>query len=613
MLMRLALFFALPGLLSAQLVLSGPVPKGPNPPVVFLNGYQTGCSGTDFVSNFGAADKLLQANSIVTLYFDNCSVGSVSNRPTIEALGLAFGKFLAGLQYTDGTPVTQVDAVGHSMGGLILRSYLAGKQDTGTIAPASFVPPAAPLIRRAVFLGTPHFGTAIAGVLGVDIQTAEMTPGSSFLFNLNSWNQGTDDLRGIQAIAVSGNGGTGQESSINGVNNPGFDDGIVTLTSSSLGFYGSGVTRILPDCHTMNSLLTLFGYCPSSALALNQITNDTGNMVSQILVSFLTGTTAWQSVGQAAEANGILSTTAGVELQLRDQNDNALSISGASIPNSGGSTTILKINSNATAYYEELPANSKINFQITPATSGTMQSATETLPATTAVAAVVKPGPLIGPKGVIPAAGPAPFPYDVAPGAYVSIYGTNLSSTMTGAAPPYPLQLADVQVLVNGTPQQLVYISSGQINFVYPGSVNPGLTQLTVKNSNGQNTVNVRVAPAVPSIFLRDTDSTAAAENALTGVVVTPNSPLHAGDFLELFLTGLGTTTLQGGLNYAQLQPTVTVGGQNCAVSYAGLTPGFAGLNQINCTVPAGVTGAALPVIVNSGGRLSSTAFIAVQ
>jgi len=604
--LRLAYLLALPGLLSAQLVLSGPVPKGPNPPVVFLNGYQIGCSGTDFASNFGAADKLLQASSIVTLYFDNCSVGSVSNRPDIEALGVAFGKFLAGLQYTDGTPVTQVDAVAHSMGGLILRSYLSGKQDTGTTAAASFSPPATPVIRRAVFLATPHFGTTLAGTLGSDIQTSEMTPGSPFLFTLNGWNQGTDDLRGIQAIAISGNGGTGQLSM------PGFDDGIVTLTSSSLGFYRSGVTRILPDCHTMDELLIFGGFCPSSAPALNQITNDTSNPVSQILVSFLTGTTAWQSVGQAAEANSLLSTAAGVELQLRDQNDNALSISGATVPNGSGGTTALKINSNATAYAEALPANSKLNFQVTPATSGSVQSAIETLPATTAIATVVKPGPVISPKGVIPAAGPAPFPYDVAPGAYVSIYGTNLASSTMVAAQPYPTQLADVQVLVNGTAQPVVFISSGQINFVY-ANVTPGLTQLTVKNANGQNTVNVRVAPAVPSIFLLDANSTAAAVNALTAVVVGANTPFHANDIMALFLTGLGATTQQNGLAYAQIQPTVTVGGQNCSVGYAGRAPSFAGLDQINCTIPAGVTGATVPVIVNSGGRSSSTAFIAVQ
>ena len=182
---------------------------------------------------------------------------------------------------------------------------------------------------------------------------------------------------------------------------------------------------------------------------------------------------------------------------------------------------------------------------------------------------------------------------------------------MTGTQ-PYPTQIADVQVLVNGTPQPLVFTSPGQINFVY-ASVNPALTQLTVKNANGENSVNVRVAPAVPSIFLLDANSTAAAENAATGAVVSQSNPLHAGNFLELFLTGLGATTLQNGLNYAQIQPTVTVGGQNCPVLYAGLTPGFAGLNQINCTIPTGVTGSAVPVVVTSNGRASSTAFIVVQ
>jgi uncharacterized protein (TIGR03437 family) len=117
----------------------------------------------------------------------------------------------------------------------------------------------------------------------------------------------------------------------------------------------------------------------------------------------------------------------------------------------------------------------------------------------------------------------------------------------------------------------------------------------------------------VPSIFLLDANSTAAAVNALTAVVVGANTPFHANDIMALFLTGLGATTQQNGLAYAQIQPTVTVGGQNCSVGYAGRAPSFAGLDQINCTIPAGVTGATVPVIVNSGGRSSSTAFIAVQ
>jgi uncharacterized protein (TIGR03437 family) len=48
-------------------------------------------------------------------------------------------------------------------------------------------------------------------------------------------------------------------------------------------------------------------------------------------------------------------------------------------------------------------------------------------------------------------------------------------------------------------------------------------------------------------------------------------------------------------------------------VAYAGRTPGFAGLDQINCQIPAGLTGDALPVVVTSGTRVSNTAFIAIR
>lgn len=599
--MRFIALFIFSGVVSAQLIPVGQaVPKTANPPVVFLDGYQSGCTGSDFASNFGSADKLLQANSIVTLYFDNCTVGNALIKPDIETVAVAFGKFIASLKYTDGTPVTQVDAVAHSMGGLIVRSYLAGKQD---VTPPAFSPPPTPGIRRMIFLGTPHFGTSLAALLGsIDNQTQEMAPASPFLLALNTWNQGTDDLRGIPAIAIAGNGGTGLESM------PGFDDGVVELSSSSLGFYGSGLTRIVPDCHTLDSLLVFAGFCSPSAPALNMITNDMSNPVSQIIVSFLTGTTAWRSVGQAAEANSILSVTGGINVQMRDQSDNPLQISGASYAGSTNSVP-LKVNSNAAAYLEALPVG-PTSLQITPV-AGAQQSAKVVVPATTVLEAIVKPGPMIFPGGVVPAAYPGQFPFDVAPGSYVSIYGANLASAATVATLPYPNQIGDVQVLVNGVAQALVYVSPGQINFVY-SNASPGLTQLTVTNSGGKNTVNVRVAVAVPGIFTLDSAGTAAAIDDTTGAIGSA-AVFHAGDIISLYATGLGATSLVNGFAYAQVIPTVTVGGFNCPISYAGRNPSFPALDQINCTIPSGTTGSAIPVVINSNGRLSNTAFIAVK
>jgi len=601
-LMRLAFFLLFPGLLTAQLIPVGqPVPKGANPPVVFINGYQASCAGSDFASTFGAADKLLQNSSLITLFFNNCSM---AGSPTLEGLGVGFGQFLAALKYTDGTPVTQVDVVAHSMGGLILRCYLSGKQDT---ASASFKPPVTVAVRKAVFLGTPHFGTQIANLLGQDKQTGAMSLGSQFLFDLNTWNQGTDDLRGISAISVAGNADAGgQESGV-----PGFDDGVVALTSSSLAFVKPGLTRVVPFCHTMNSLLTLFGYCPNGAPTLALLSTDPNNQVGQILISFLTGTNAWQQVGESGDTNSLLSARAGLLLQMRDKSDAAVNLIGGSLGNPAQSVQLAANPGSSLVYSEALPANALLDLQLRPL-SGAVQSTSLKLPPGTVSPTIVKPGPVISPKGVIPAAGPAPFPYDVAPGAYVSVYGTNLASATQGAPVPYPNQIADVQVLVNGVAAPMVFVSTGQINFVYPGDA-AGLTQLTVKNSNGQHTVNVRVTPAVPSIFLLDANGTAAARNALTSTVVGAGTPLHAGDFLSLYLTGLGATTTTNGLDYAQTQPTITIGGQNVAIGYAGRTPGFAGLDQINCQIPVGVTGTAVPVIVTSNGRASSTAFLAIQ
>ena len=607
--MRFALVLTLPLLAQAQLIPAGQaVPKTANPPVVFLDGYQSGCTDTGFTANFGGADKLLQASGLVTLYFDNCSVKAAdgSSHASIEAAGAAFGQFLASLKYTDGTPVTQVDAVAHSMGGLVIRAYLSGKQET----PRTFAPPATVAIRRAIFLGTPHFGSALAAALGsvggADKQTDAMTPGSQFLFDLNSWNQGTDDLRGIQALSITGNGGTGQESGTVGL-----DDGVVAATSASLAFYRPGSTRLVNYCHTGNSLVTLFGYCRSSTPALNAFANDPLSPVSQAVLSFLGGTTAWQTIGQSGDTDAVLSKASGVNLQLRDKNDAPLALSGV-VATSQTPAAKPALNGTNTAWSETLVAATNATLQITPVT-GMVQTVTANLPAGTVAPLVVKPGPTIFPKGVIPAAGPAPFPYDLAPGAYVSIYGANLASATKLAALPYPTQIDDLQVMVNGVAAQLVYASAGLINFVLPGNLATGMAKLTVTNAGGSSSVNVRVAPAVPSIFLLDANSTAAARNALTGAVVGASAPLHAGDFLSLYLTGLGATTSNGGVDYANATVKISVGGKDLPVTYAGRTPGFAGLDQVNCQIPAGLTGSALPVVVTAAGRASNTAYLSVQ
>ena len=175
------------------------VPSGSTvPPVVLLNGWQSLGVGLNGLSTcptstpeetFGQlGSELMNQNNVPVVYwFDNCVEDL--NGP-IEDLGNILGDVLNLIRYTNGTLVPEVDLVSHSMGGLIVRAYLAGMQSG-----YSFAPPANPRIRKFVEIATPNFGSFLAAnyyKLGVDLigtQALEMLPGSNFLWQLNTWNQ----------------------------------------------------------------------------------------------------------------------------------------------------------------------------------------------------------------------------------------------------------------------------------------------------------------------------------------------------------------------------------------------------------------------------------------
>lgn len=564
--------------LHAQLIPAGsPIPRTTLPPVVFINGFQFEGCPTTFSSTFGIADQVLQANGEASVFFNTCSSPSTAS---IEDLGAAFGTFLAGLKYTDGTAVDQVDVVAHSMGGLVLRCYLSGKQNTAE----TFEPPAATHIRKAVFLATPNFGTPIAQLLPIVTQVNEMSSGSEFLFDLGTWNDATDDLYGVDAIAAAGNGGTGLLTQTTG-----FDDGVVPLTSASLRFYGPGRTRVLPYCHTSGGgLVSDVGLCPPGAKGIADI-DSASHLSAQIIVSFLDGTNAWQSVGTAPENDPFLSGAGGLIVEARDANDSKLNIESGTASILGAESK-LGISSDHLGFLDQFVAANPLTLVVTSGTT-TIQN-NVTLPAGGYEAYTVETGPLIA--RVYPAAA-ATFPLEVAPRMIVSIYGTDL---------------ADAEVLVGAEPITVLYRSSTQINAVLPDPL-AGLIKLTVQNATGKSTINLYVGTAAPAIFTLDSSGTgpAAALKAPQLTVVTADNPLHAGDSVALYLTGLG----HNGLDVPFLQPAVTVGGEDCPVSFAGPAPGFLGLDQINCAIPAGVTGSAVPVVVTSATRISNTATLAIQ
>jgi uncharacterized protein (TIGR03437 family) len=584
--------------LCAQLIPTGTaVPRKAKLPVVFLNGYASACSNASFQGAFGIADQVLQANGQVILFFNYCMV---PGNPTLEEMGAAFGAFLSSLRYEDGQPVDLVDCVAHSLGGLIVRSYLSGKGSGSGI----FNPPAVTHVHKIVFLATPHFGTGIT--IGLPFSNAlldELTSGSRFLFDLATWNQGTDDLRGVDAIAVIGNGGTGNATT------DGFDDGVIALTSASLGFYLAGRTRVVPFCHVDGGgIISFAGYCGFNSLGIAVFRAATQDP-ARIIISFLNGTTDWQSIGVAAEQNQLLTANGGLYVTLRSADDVSLRTDSISAASSAGKTKTLNLPSNDVAYTDMFPAGPLVFTAVAGSVHVTQPLM---LLAGTVDPIVIKTGPSI--FRAISAAS-AVFPLSVAPGMIVAVYG-NLLSAETAKAPatPPPKQLSDAQMLLAGTPIPLYYASPSLINAVIPESAS-GLVRLGVQNTSGSHTINVVVESAVPSIFTQDASGqgAAAALNAGSGTLVTPQSPIHGGDYLELFLTGLGATTPHNGLDYANQLPTVTISGQDCPVTYAGRVSTYPGLDQINCVVPSGLSSDSAPLIVTSGARSSNIVTIAVR
>jgi uncharacterized protein (TIGR03437 family) len=264
---------------------------GTTPPVVLLNGWQFSCpiAPTGSVATFGSLASQLVAPQVY--FFDNCVEQSV-NGPSIEGLGLTLGQFLNMIQYAGGGLVPQVDLVSHSMGGLIVRAYLSGLQSNGSLAPVLN-----PRVRKFIEIATPNFGSFFAAnysyLVPNGTQTAEMLPGSSFLWSLATWNQRRDDLRGVDALAIIGNAGYWQD----GTTVANLSDGVVSVTSASLNFARDpSRTRILPYCHIDSaSLAGKFIDCTGGGIADVDEAPETG----EIILSFLANTTAWQSIGNS--------------------------------------------------------------------------------------------------------------------------------------------------------------------------------------------------------------------------------------------------------------------------------------------------------------------------
>jgi uncharacterized protein (TIGR03437 family) len=232
--------------------------------------------------------------------------------------------------------------------------------------------------------------------------------------------------------------------------------------------------------------------------------------------------------------------------------------------------------------------------------------------------------PLVATNGVVSAAS-FQLNVPIGVGGLISIFGTQLIDGGSGQAAnvPLPNALNGTQVLLENKPVPILYASNSQINVQVPYDVNVNVPQHLVVQRNGavSTPFAVPVAAVQPAIFLYSGGPTGQGiiVNADTNAVATPSNPASPGKYVIIYCTGLGPTDPQPDTGSAATGPayiksdiSATIGGQPATLVYAGLTPGFPGLYQINALVPA-VSGDALPVVVTVAGQVSPAATMAVH
>jgi uncharacterized protein (TIGR03437 family) len=215
----------------------------------------------------------------------------------------------------------------------------------------------------------------------------------------------------------------------------------------------------------------------------------------------------------------------------------------------------------------------------------------------------------------------ADFSTNLAPGGLISIFGSQLSPVNLATQEiPLPTALGDTCLTVNGLPVPMLFVSAAQINAQLPFEAIGDVTMVLRTPGGVSDNFNLVVLPGAPGVFQ---SGVAGPETNIPTIVrtddnqlVTPSNPIHRGDSLVIYLTGLGQTNPavpdgQPGpstpLAVALNAPQITLGGVALPVSYAGMTPGEVGVYQINVTVPGGVPqGLQIPLVISQASAATS-------
>jgi uncharacterized protein (TIGR03437 family) len=213
----------------------------------------------------------------------------------------------------------------------------------------------------------------------------------------------------------------------------------------------------------------------------------------------------------------------------------------------------------------------------------------------------------------------------LAPGTIVQIFGAGLTTNTaqaTFASGRLPVSLGGASVTIGGMEAPLYFASPGQINAQVPFELAAGRRHTVTVTAGGMttNAETITLSAAQPGIAAT-ADGRAIAQNAAFELIGIAR-PARPGEYVVIYLTGLGATTpaVSSGVQspgdpLARMvrAPQVLLDGKPVDVSFAGLTPGLAGLFQINFRVPPDQSPGDLRLVVTQEGARSNEVILPVR
>jgi uncharacterized protein (TIGR03437 family) len=211
----------------------------------------------------------------------------------------------------------------------------------------------------------------------------------------------------------------------------------------------------------------------------------------------------------------------------------------------------------------------------------------------------------------------------LAPGLVIQIYGSNLAvAPQSATGTPLPYTLGGTSVLIGGVPAPLFYVSPGQIDAQVPFELAPGneyQVRVTVNGalSAAESIALVSVAPGIAA-----TDSGAAIAQHLDFTLVSDSAPLEPGEYVILYLAGMGVTDTPVASGAASPAiplvdpsdpPIVTLNGNPVDIAFDGLTPGSVGLYQINLQIPSDLADGTATIVVTQSGFASNAVTLPIK